>query len=645
MLQFFRQGIKSKLGIGIALSFLILIGLSFGLGDVSNNSMFGGIAGGDRVATVGDSRIDTADLERTATNVVDNMRRQDPAVTMRSFVASGKLTELLDYLIARRATLEFGNSQGMHIGSRLIDSEIAKLPGVQGPDGKVDPLRYQQYIAQRRETDAQFRLGLEEDLMARQLIAATRIGLKSPQSVVLRYAGVVTERRKGAIAILPSAAFAPKAPPSEAEVKAWYNGHLADYQLPERRTVRYVVFDESVVKAVPAPTEAEIAARYKANKALYAPSDKRKLAQMVVPTEAAGKAVLAEVAAGKALEAAAAVKGLGVAVLGPVSREEYALQSSAAAAEAVFAAPQGKLAGPFKAPLGWLVVRIDGTERKPGKSLDQARAEISAALAAEKRRAALTEFSASIEDEFDNGASLADMAKELGQTPLTTAPLLPDGSVFGQPGATAPAVLAPVLATAFAMEREGQPQLAEIEPGKTFIVFDVGALTSAAPQPLAEIRPRVVEDVQLSKGAKAAAAAAKKVEAAMAKGVPIEVAMASLGVALPPVDRVDQARMEIQAMGPNAPRPLVLFFAMPKGKIKLMAAPRNRGWYVLTVSEVSFGKVDPRDGRLPGLVQSLQQAQGEEYADQLAKAMQAAVGAERNETAIGAVRKRLQGGS
>lgn len=645
MLQFFRQGIKSKLGIAIALGFLMLIALAFAAGDVSTGSTFGGVGGGDRVATVGDSRIDTADLERFATNVVDNMRQQDPTTTMRSFVASGKIDELLNYLLARRATLEFGKSQGMHIGDRLIDSEIAKLPGIQGPDGKVDPLLYQRYIAQGSETDAQFRRRLEEDLMARQLIAATRLGLKTPDSLVLRYAGVVTERRKGAIALLPSAAFAPKAPPSEAEVKAWYESHLTDYQQPERRTVRYVVFDESMVKQLPVPAEAEIAARYAASKSQFAPTDKRRLAQMVVPTEAAGKAVLAEVAGGMTLETAAAAKGLGVATLASVSREEYALQASAASAEAVFAAPQGTLAGPFKAPLGWLVVRVDGIERKPGKTLDQARDEIAAALGVDKRRAALTDFSAGIEDEFDNGATLADMAKELGQTPLTTAPLLQDGSVFGQPGVTAPAVLARVLPTAFAMEGEGQPQLAEIEPGKTFIIFDVGTLTSAAPSPLAEIRSLVVTDVQLSKGAKAAHAAAKKVEAQIAKGVAIEVAMASLGVQLPPVDRTERMRMEVQAMGPNAPKPLVLFFEMPKGKIKLMAAPRNRGWYVVTVSEVNLGKVDPKDARLPGLVESLQKAQGDEYADQLAGAMQTAVGAKRNETAIGALRKRLQGGT
>lgn len=645
MLQFFRQGIKSKLGIGIALGFIGLIALAFAAGDVSTGNVFGGVAGGDRVATVGDSRIDSADLQRSASNVVENMRREDPTLTVRSFVASGRLDELLDYLLARRATLEYGKSQGMHLGTRLVDSEIAKLPGVQGPDGKVDPALYQRFIAQRGENDTQFRLGLEEDLMARQLIAGTRIGNKVPDSVVLRYAGVVTERRKGAIALIPAAAFAPKTPASEAEIKAWYAKNSAQYQLPERRTVRYVVFDESVVKQVPAPTDAEIAARYNTNKAQYAPTDKRKLAQMVVPTEAAGKAVLAELAGGKTLEAVAAGKGLGVATIPLISREEYSLQASAAAAEAVFAQAQGKVAGPFKAPLGWLLVRVDGTERKPGKTLDQARGEIAAALAVEKRRAALTDFSANIEDEFDNGATLADMAKELGQTPQTTAPLLANGAVFGQQGATAPAVLARVLPTAFAMEGEGQPQLAEIEPGKTFIIFDVGTLTAAAPPPLAQIKDQISIEVQLAKGAKAAEAAAKKVEAQVAKGVPMEVAMASLGVALPPVDRVDRARMEIQGMGPNAPKPLVAFFSVPKGKVKVLAAPRNRGWYIVSVSEVAFGQVDPRDPRLPGLVQSLHQSQGEEYADQLAKAMQAAVGTKRNDAAIKAVSKRLQGGS
>lgn len=645
MLQMFRKGISSKLGMVIALAFLGLIALAFAAGDVTSSGGFGGIAGGDRVASVGKDRIDTAELERASLMVVDNMRRENPATTTKSFIERGGLDDMLDYLIDRAAVFEFGKKHGLHISDRLVDSEIAKIPGVQGPDGKVDPALYQQIINQRRESDAQFRKGLATELSGRQLMASTRFGVVIPNSVMLRFAGIVTERRKGVIATLPSAAFAPKTAPSEAEIKAWYETNRADYMLPERRVIRYAVFGEDAIRNAPAPTEAEIAARYNANKAKYAPTQKRKLAQMVVPTEAAAKAVLAEVSAGKTLEAAAAAKGLGVAALELVTREEYALQASPAAAEAVFAATKGKLVGPVKAPLGWLLVRVEDAQSNPGKTLAQASGEIRTELAAEKRRAALTDFSAGIEEQFDNGAALGDLAKEMGKTLSTTPALLANGSVFGKQGEKAPAIVERLLTTAFAMEGEGQPQLAEVEPGKTFVVFDVGQILAAAPPPLPEIRSIVAQDVQLSKGGKLAQEAAKKIEAQVAKGVPLEVAMASIGAPLPPIDRVDRSRQEIQALGPNVPQPLQLMFLMAKGKLKLLAAPRNRGWYVITVSDIIPGQVDPKDQRLIGLAQSLQKANSDEYAKQLSAAMRQDVGVERNDNAIAAVRQRLLGGN
>ena len=455
---------------------------------------------------------------------------------------------------------------------------------------------------------------------------------------------MVLERRKGAIITLPAAAFAPATPPSDAEITAWYNGRKADYALPERRTIRYVTFGDSVLKTVPAPSDAEIAARYNASKAKYAPSDKRKLSQLVLPTEAAAKALVAEVSGGKSLEAAAQSKGLAVASLGSLDKAAFALQSSSAAANAAFSASTGKVAGPFKSPLGWLVVRVDGLDGNPGKTLEQARPELVKELAEEKRRAAIAEFSAKIEDDLVNGATLPDLAKELGLQVQETAPLTADGNVFGKPGTAAPKELAPVIKAAFTMEGERQPQLTETDPGKTFMIFDAGSITPAAPPPLAASREQVITDIQLSKGAKAAKAAAEKIQAQMEKGVSPQAALASLDVALPPVDMVDKARMEVQAQGPNAPKPEVLLFAMAKGKVRLLAAPRNRGWYVVTVNEVIPGQVSPTDPRLAGLQQSLQAGFGGEYTDQLSAAMRNEIGTTRNEEHIVALKKRLQTG-
>ena len=643
MLQSFRNFFQSKWGVGFTLGFLALIAFAFASGDVANSGGFGSFGGGDTIATVGKEKISASEVESNASTILSRMRQRDPTTTMATFLSRNGLEDLLSYLIDRKAARQYGQRNGIHIGDRLIDSEISKIPNIQGPDGKVDPARYRQFLAERGQTDAQFRAEVAEDLMGRQLIGSSNIGIIVPKKITMRYANVVTERRKGLIITLPAASFAPKTPPSEAEITKWYNDRKADYALPERRTIRYIAFGDSVLKNVPAPSEAEVAARYTATKAKYAPTDKRKLSQLVLPTQAAAQVVVGEVNSGKSLEASAAPKGLAVAPIAALTKEEYALQASTEAANAVFAVPKGKVVGPFKAPLGWLVVRVDGTEGNAGKTLDQARPEITKELAEEKRREAIAEFSARIEEDLENGATLTDVAKDMGLEVKETPLLLADGSVYGKPGETAPKELAPVLQAAFGVESAKEPQLTEVDPGKSFMIFDVGTLIPAAPPPLNDIRPQVIADIQLSKGAKAAKVAAENVQKQIEKGVPAEVAVASLGVSLPPIDRVDKSRQQVQAQGQNASKPELLVFTMARGKVRLLGAPRNRGWYVVTVTEVIPGAVAQDDKRLPPLQADIEKATSGEYGEQLSGAMRKDVGSTRNDANVTQLKKRLSG--
>ncbi|MBS0474019.1 MAG: SurA N-terminal domain-containing protein [Proteobacteria bacterium] len=645
MLQFFRNFFASRIGIGVTLGLVGLIALAFAAGDIAGGGSFGGVAGGDRVASVGKLRISTSELERAASNSVEELRQEQPRMTIKTFVDQGGLEQLLNNLIDLSAVRAFGESHGVHIGDRLVDSEIAKIPAAQGVDGKFSETAYRAFLAQRRVTDDEVRRQIIESMMARQLLAPAQLGVAAPREAVNRYAGILTEKRVGAIATLPSELFAPKTAPTDAEIVAWYGARKADYLLPERRVIRYATFTDAAVKNVPAPTDAEIAALYDKNKALYAPSESRKVTQLVLPTEPAAKAIVTELATGKSLEAVASAKGLATADLGALTRQALSSQTSQAIADAVYGADKGKIVGPFKAPLGWTVLRVDGIENKPGRSLDQARGELSQQLALVKRRTALTDFSARIEDEFDKGASLSDVAKELGLTMSETPALLADGSVFGQQGAKAPAELARVIPAAFSMEGEKQPQLAEIEPGKTFVVFDVGTLSPAAPPPLAEIKQVISTDIQLSKGAAAAKAVAQKIEEQVRKGGDLATAIAGLGLSLPPVQKVDMARQQLQAMGQQVPPPLSLLFQMAKGKVKLIGAPRARGWFIVQLKDAIPGEVAANDPRLGELARSVAQLQGSEYSEELRSAMRNEVGVKRNENAIKAVRNRLVGGN
>lgn len=196
------------------------------------------------------------------------------------------------------------------------------------------------------------------------------------------------------------------------------------------------------------------------------------------------------------------------------------------------------------------------------------------------------------------------------------------------------------------MERQNQPQLAEIEPGKKFVVFDVTQITAAAPAPLTEVKPQVVAELQLEKGQVAAKAAAERVLAATKKGTSLAAAVAQLGVSVPPVDQVDMPRSELTARGQQQiPPPLALLFSMAQGTVKLYPAPRNRGWYLVGVTQIIPGAIPPNDPEVVQARKDLGQLAGREYADQLRRAIREEVGVTRKDSAIKAALAQVTGGN
>jgi peptidyl-prolyl cis-trans isomerase D len=644
MLQFFRNMFKSTVGAAVALLVLGLIAFAFVSGDLSNTGNIGLAKGGDRVATVGGERIDATTLGQAATNAVENVKQQDPTQSMQSFLAAGGLDRVLNDMIDRTALAAFGKDHGIIASDRLIDSEIAQIPAFKGPDGKFSETVFRQLMQQRGVSEDLVRNDLGQGLISRQLLIPASYGAVAPREAALRYAALLREKRNGTIALLPSALFAPKTPPTDAQLTAFYAQKRSRFIRPERRVIRFATFGDDALKNLAAPTEAEITTSYNANKAQYAALETRQVTQLIVPTEAAARAVADEVAKGKALEAAASAKGLSAARLGAVGKDALAAQSSPAVANAVFAAAKGAIAAPARSGLGWHVIRVDSIDVRPARSLESVKAELTTQIATTKRRQALNDLSARLEDEFDKGGNLTEAARELGVTLQETGQLTADGGVYGQAGARAPAVLGRTLQTAFAME-ENKPQLAEVEPGKTFLIFDVKDISPSAPAPLAEIKQDVVVAYMLDRGATAAKTAADKVQAEVRKGATLPAAMAALGVPLPPAQPIDMDRTQLTAAGRQPPPPLMLLFSMAEGTVKTLAAPGGQGWFIVALKDIVPFPVQANDPVLPAARQQLGQLAGEEYVQQLRRAIRVEVGAKRDEAGIKAVKTQLGGGS
>ena len=642
MIGFFRSMFQSRIGLIFTLGFVALIALAFASSDITGTG-FGGVAGGDRAATIGEATIGTAALNESVSNAFNRAREEDSTLTMQRFTAQGGVENVLESMIDRFAIAEFGRAHGLVASDALVGSEIVKIPAFQGADGRFSEAAYRQVLAQQQLSDKAVREDLAQGLVAKQVLVPAAFGASAPITLALRYAQLSRERRKGEIVLIPSASFVPTAPPSEEALAAFFKANRAAYTLPERRTLRFATFGEEAIKNRRGPTDAEIARAYETDKAKYAASETRTTTQVIVPTEAAARALEAEVKGGKALDAAARAKGL-LPSQAAVTRTQMAAQSSAAMADAVFKAEKGALVPPAKGALGWHVARVDGITQKPAQSLADVRGEIVARLDTKLRRDALSDLTAGLEEAFEGGGNLGDSARELGLTLTTTAPLTANGQVFGKPGETAPPALAKVLQTAFLMDRENQPQLAEIEPGKTFLVFDLANIMASAPPLLAQIRARVIADWGKAQGAIKAKAAADKALAALARGGSLDAALASAGARGVQRNAIDLGRQELVAQGRVAP-PLALLFSMAERTAKKLEAPGREGWFVIRLADIEPGKVEPGDPALPALTRELGGLAGREYAEQLRTALRREVGAETNAAAVRAVRSRLTGGN
>ena len=643
MFQFFRNFFKTKIGLAFALVFLGLIGFAFASSDISNSTTFGGVAGGDRVAVVGDEKVGAADLTRAMNDALDRVREDNPTISMPSFLAQGGLEDVLALVIDRFAIKGYAAQYGIRAGENLVNSEIHQIPLFRGPDGNFSDEAYRLALRQQGISDSQIRDDLAVGLLAKQLMVPATFGATIPEKLAVRYAQLFKERRQGTIGLLPAAAYAPAGAPTDAQLQAFYTANRSDFIRPERRVIRYATFNSDALGDTINPTEAEIAARYKKDSAQYSATEQRSFTQLIVPTQAAANSIRDRLASGVSMEQVAQEAGFRTSALADTDKKALSKRASTAVADAYFAATSGGVTAPARSSLGWHVARVDKINRIAARTLDQVRGDITNTVREEKRAKGLVDLASRIEEQLDDGATMSELATELKLTVATTKPITGQGQVYGSATEAAPALLAPALSTAFQME-EGEPEIAALDSGATYLLFEATDITPSAAAPLNEIRDMAVQAWRQSEGNKAAKAAADRVMARVAKGATLAAAIAAENKNLPGIEQVNLTREDLaRQREQRIPPPLALMFSMAQNTTKRLDAGNDMGWFVVDLDKITVETMAKNDPLVSAALNQLGPVFGQEYVAQMRGAMRDELGVERNQTAIDAVRKQLAG--
>lgn len=641
MIGFMRRIIGSKFGALFALAFLAMVAFAFIAGDITSNSHYSSFSFlGNKTSTkIGSQSLPDSEVQSRVQRVFEQQRRENPGMKIDDFLGIGAVEGIYSQLVTALSLEEFARKQGIHISKRMVDAEIANIPAFHDATGKFSQAAFNALLKSEGISEDSLRKDILQQLSGRIVAAPATLGTRLSDTAVLPYASLLLEAREGMIAAIPSAAFKPTTPPGDAEIAAFYKKNAGRYTIPERRSMRYAIVDASRFDAAATPTEAEIAAYYASHKADYAAKETRDIARLILPTESAAKAA----ASVGSLAAAAKANGLETASFKAMSKADFAKATSPTAAEIAFAAPQGKITGPVKTALGWALIQTDAIQKIAEKPLASIKPQIVEALKTQKRTTLIGDFIAKLEDTIANGTTFDEVVKDNGLTVETTPALLSTGQNIDDPAYKPTADIAPLVKAGFGMEQDDDPQFVPIAPGARYALVRVGDVVAAAPPPLNDkVKPIVVQQYLLAQGLIKAQALAAKLQGEIAKGTPMDKALAGAGVPLPPAQKITARRADLLRQDQRPPAHISMLFAMTQGNVKTIAIPNDQGMFLVQLISVQQGDA----AKVPGLVDKvradLSGLIGNEYADQFARAVERDLGVERNPATVVQVTKALK---
>jgi len=323
------------------------------------------------------------------------------------------------------------------------------------------------------------------------------------------------------------------------------------------------------------------------------------------------------------------------------TQQAYAGVAGNQAASAVFAAPAGAVVGPIKTDFGWAVVKVDSVKKGGGKTLEQARSEIAAKLTADRRKGAIEDLVAKVQDALDNGSNFTEAAAA-AKLPVTSTPLITAaGSSRADPSFKLAPELAPILKSGFAIAPTDEPEIVALGGDQGYAVVSPSQVVPSAPAPLASIKDQITTDWITDQATQRARAAAEQIAAKASGSVSLADAIKSLGVAVPAPRPIAARRIQISDAQGNIVPALRLLFATAAGKSRMEPNPQGGAFFVVKTDKITPGNALSSPGLIAQVEGELNQATSGDYAQQFLADLKRNLKAKRNESAIQAFKARL----
>ncbi len=371
---------------------------------------------GTAVATVGDEEVSVNDYARA----LQQEQRALQAQTGQSFTVSqmiefGMDRAILNRLVSVAAIDNEVKRIGVSTGDDNLLREISEIDAFQGIDGSFDRESYAFALQNAGLSEREFEADIRQETARTLVQGAVISGVKMPpmmQKTLLDYVG--SRRSFSYVVLSANDVILPQVAPSDAELRQFYDDNIADFTLPETKSISYVQLSPEMVIDDIEIDEATIEALFNDRAEIYQLPERRLVERLVFGDQSAAETAKAQLdLGGTVFEALVADRGLALADIdmGDVTRQDLG-----DAAEGIFAAEAGSVVGPLPSNLGPALYRINGILDARTTALDDVRDELRRELAGDSARRLIEARSEDIEDLLAGGVTLEELADSDGLT-------------------------------------------------------------------------------------------------------------------------------------------------------------------------------------------------------------------------------------
>lgn len=606
-----RSGLSSIL---VSALFGLLIA-SFAIWGVGGG-MF--IASNRVVATVGDTNIATADLQRNVENQARQYQQQyGGAVSTQDIIIGLQLHQrTLQQMLTSAALTDDATNLGLQGSDKQLSKEMLKVDQFQPiKKGVIDRetmmqtlqnagLTYKKYIADTKNIIAQ-----------EQLINAVTAATPVPRILAEKLYSFRTETRSATLLSLPGTLIKNLDSPAEGELEDYYTNQKEAYMAPQYRTYNYVLLTPESFEDKVVVSEDTLREEFDYKQSEYSIPASRTMQQVSLETQEAAQLFLSRVKSGEdfAKVAVAMSDFTEEEITLPTSDyEQVEADFSKETADVVFSLSIGEVSDALEGPAGWSFFKIIDLTEGSSKSFEDVREELKGVYVKDQAINLLYEFTEKVEEVLSEGGELTEISAQLNIPMATLTEVDAQGRDKNGKNSILTEVGKTILGAAYQSEIGDFLELKDINANaddRRMYMLELQDVIEPAQKPFEAVQTELLARWEAEKRQKEIGIIAEAALERMRKGESSDVLALELdgtSYTAKNIRRSDNTNSNISA---NLRR---LIFSMKVNDTDMEVAADGNGYIIAKLDKIKPGDVEANQGQIDVILAELETSMGNE---------------------------------